>query len=101
MERYAMLEKFDETRRQAYFNTLIMQNRRKSYYDSKLKLKVLQPNDLVLLYDSYFQKFPGKFKMRWFGHYKVLNSYPNGSIELKDFEGKIHPTCYNGYRLKP
>jgi len=47
-----MLEKLDETRRQAYFNTLAIQNRRKNYYDSKLISKNLQPNDLVLLFDS-------------------------------------------------
>jgi hypothetical protein len=61
---------------------LAMQKQRKTYYDSKLEPKVLNPNDLVLLYDSRFQKFPSKFKMRWFGPYRVLKSYPNGSIEL-------------------
>ena len=96
-----MLEKLDETRRQAYLNTWAMQNRRKSYYDSKIKPKQLEPNDLVLLYDSRFQKFPGKFKLRWLGPYKVLHSYPNGSVELQDFAGTIHATRYNGYRLKP
>jgi hypothetical protein len=100
-ERMGMLEKLDETRRQAYFNTLAIQNCRKSYYDSKLLPKNLQPNDLVLLFDSRFHKFPGKFKMRWLGPYKVLKSYSNGSVELQDFSGNIHSTRYNGYRLKP
>jgi hypothetical protein len=61
--RYAMLEKLNETRAEAYLNTVAMQNRRKSFYDSKLSPKTLNPNDLVLLYDSRFQKFLGKFKM--------------------------------------
>jgi len=91
-ERIIMLQKLDETRRHAYFNTLAIQNCRKSYYDSKLKPKTLRPHDLVLLYDSQFQKFPDKFKIRWFGPYNVLHSYPNGSIELQDFAGKSHPT---------
>ena len=39
--------------------------------------------------------------MRWFGPYRILKSFPNGSIELQDFAGKIHLTRYNGYRLKP
>jgi hypothetical protein len=95
-----MLEHLDEVRAQAYLNTVAIQNRRKSFYDSKLKPKVLKPDDLVLLYDSRFQKFPGKFRMRWFGPYKILRSYPNGSFELQDFEGTIHLTCYNGNRLK-
>jgi len=95
-ERIIILEKLDENRRQAYLNTLAMQNRRKSYYNWKLIPKNLQPNDLVLLFDSCFHKFPGKFKMRWFGPYKVLNSYSNGSVELQDFAGNIHSTRYNG-----
>jgi len=40
-----MLENLDETIRQAYLNTHAMQNRQKSYYDSKLKPKKLEPND--------------------------------------------------------
>jgi transposase InsO family protein len=98
--RYAMLEKLNETRAQAYLHTVAMQNRRKSFYDSKLTPKTLHENDLVLLYDSRFQKFPGKFKMRWFGPYRILKAYENGSMELQDFEGKIHTTRYNGNRLK-
>ena len=98
--RCAMLEKLNETRAEAYLNLVAIQNRRKSFYDSKLSPKTLNTNDLVLLYDSRFQKFPGKFKMRWFGPYRILKSYDNGSVELQDFEGKIHTTRYNGNRLK-
>ena len=79
---------------------LAIQNRRKSFYDSKLKPKELKIDDLVLLYDSRFQQFPGKFIMRWFGPYKIHKTYENGSMELQDFEGNIHPTRYNGNRLK-
>jgi transposase InsO family protein len=99
--RLSMLEQLDETRAQAYLNNEAIQRHRKTYYDSKLTPKVINDNDLVLLYDSRFQKFPGKFRMRWFGPYKVLKAYPNGSFELQDFEGNIHDTRYNGYRLKP
>jgi len=99
-ERYAMLEKLDETRAEAYLNMASIQNRRKSFYDSKLKPKLLKTNDLVLLFDSHFQKFPGKFQLRWFGPYKILKSFDNGSFELEDFEGKVHLTRYNGNRLK-
>jgi len=87
-ERYAMLEKLDETRAQAYLNMASIQNQRKSFYDSKLQPKLLKTNDLVLLFDSRFQKFPSKFQMHWFGPYKILKSFDNGSFELEDFEGK-------------
>ena len=95
-----MLENLDETRAQSYLNMEAIQKHRKSYYDSKLAFKKLEPNDLVLLYDSRFQKFLGKFKMRWFGLYKILRSFPNGSVKLQDFASKLHLTRYNGYRLK-
>jgi hypothetical protein len=98
--RYAVLEKLNETRAQAYLNTIAMQNQRKSFYDSKLIPKTLHENDLVLLYDSRFQKFLRKFKIRWFGLYCILKTYENGSMELQDFDGKIHTTRYNGNRLK-
>ena len=39
--------------------------------------------------------------MCWFGPYKVLKAYLNGSIELQDLIGTIHATWYNEYRLKP
>ena len=49
-----MLEKLDETRAQAHLNMEAIQKHRKSYYDSKLAPKKLEPNDLILLYDSRF-----------------------------------------------
>jgi transposase InsO family protein len=67
--RYEMLEKLEETRAQAYLNMVVAQKHQKTYYYSKLEPKVLKENDLILLYDSRFSKFPGKFKMCWFGPY--------------------------------
>ena len=58
-----MLEKLNELRAQAYLNMVAIQHRRKTYYDSKVHPKTLNPNDLVLLYDSRFQKLTSKFKM--------------------------------------
>jgi hypothetical protein len=77
-----------------------VQKWRKTYYDSKMKSKILTADDLVLLYDSRFQKFPGKFKLHWMGPYKVKIAHDNGSFELIDFEGTALPTRINGYRLK-
>jgi hypothetical protein len=99
-ERIAMLEKLDELRGQAYLNTAAIQKWRKTYYDSKLKNKIISENDLVLLYDSRFQKFPGKFKIRWQGPYKVVKAYDNGSCDLEDFQGRPLATRINGNRLK-
>ena len=98
--RIATLEKLDEIRGEAYLNTAAIQKWRKTYYDSKMKTKVIKNGDLVLLYDSRFQKFPGKFKIRWQGPYKVVKAYDNGSFDLEDFQGNPLPTRINGNRLK-
>jgi hypothetical protein len=95
------LEALDEKRRDAHLHTYAMQVRRKSYYDSKLRPKQFKEGDLVLLYDSRFFKFPGKLQIHWLGPYEVMDVNPNGSLQLKDFEGKMLPTRINGYRLKP
>ena len=77
-----------------------IQKWRKTYYDSKMKPKRINANDLVLLYDSRFQKFPGKFRLHWLGPYKVKIAHENGSFDLIDFSGTPLPTHINGYRLK-
>ena len=94
------LEALDETHRIAYLNNYAIHVRRKSYYDSKLKEKIFQVSDLVLLYDSRFFKFPGKLQIHWLGPYEVIDVNPNGSLQLKDFGGKILSTRINGYWLK-
>jgi len=52
------------------------------------------------LYDSKFFKFPRKLQMHWLGPYEVTDINSNGSVQLKDFEGKFFPTQINEYRLK-
>ena len=94
------LEKLDETRAQALLIMEAIQKQRKSYYDNKLKLKTFKSNDLVLLYDSRFQHFPGKLQVRWHGPYCIVECYPNGSVQLEDFSGTQFLTCINGNRLK-
>ena len=98
--RLFQLEKLDETRAQALLTMETTQKRRKSYYDSKLKLKTFKANDLVLLYDSRFQHFPRKLQVRWHGPYRVLKCFPNGSVQLADFAGTQFLTRINGNRLK-
>ena len=94
------LEKLDEKWKEALLSTEAIQRRRKSYYDSKLKPKTFKTNEWVLLYDSRFMKFPGKFQFRWNGPYQVVESFPNGSIQLEDFQGNQFLTRINGNRLK-
>jgi hypothetical protein len=99
-QRLTELEKLDETRANAFLVMEAIQKRRKSYYDSKLKKKTFTVNDYVLLYDSRYLDFPGKFQLRWHGPYKVTEVFQNGSIQLEDYEGKQLATRINGNRLK-
>ena len=96
---YTILEKVDELPAQAFLNIGAIQQHCKTYYAIKVDPKTLNPNDLVLLYDSCFQNFQENLKC--IGPNKVLKSYPNKSMELQDFAGVVHCTHYNGYRLKP
>jgi hypothetical protein len=94
------LEKLDETRKDAVLRMEAIQKRRKSYYDSKLKPKVFEVNDWVLLYDSRYMKFPGKFQFRWHGPFQVKEVFSNGSVQLADARGNFFVTRINGNRLK-
>lgn len=58
------------------------------------------PNDLILLYDSRFKNFLGKFQVRWHGPYRVINGFPNGSVQLEDFMDTKFMTWINSNRLK-
>ena len=98
--RLSQLEKLDEIRAQALLTMETTQKRRKSYYDSKLKLRTFKPHDLVLLYDSRFQHVPGKLQVQWHGPYRVLECFPNGLVQLADFTSTQFLTRINGNRLK-
>ena len=45
----------------ARFHQHVQKEREKAWYDQHIKLHTFKVNDLVLLYDSKFTKFPGKF----------------------------------------
>jgi hypothetical protein len=52
----------------------------------------------VLVYDSRFHLFPGKFKSRWYGPCTVENVYANGAVLVRSqSQGSF---LVNGQRLK-
>lgn len=61
-----------------------LQLRRKEKYDRRVKLVLLQKGDLALLYDSRHARFSGKLHLRWMGPFKVVEVFPNDSIQLAD-----------------
>ena len=58
-------------------------------------------NDLVLLYDSKFDKFPGKFKMHWLGPYVIKDIIDGGMVQLVKLNGDPFLGKVNGSHLKP
>ena len=75
--------------------------REKSWHDRHIKSKIFQTGDLVLLYDSKFVKFPGKFKTHWLGPYQIQQVTEGGVVQLSKLNGELVPTLINGSRLKP
>ena len=68
-ERLAQLLSLEEDRFVAGFHQKVQKEREKAWHDRHIKSKTFQIRDLVLLYDSKFIKFPGKFKTHWLGPY--------------------------------
>ena len=99
-ERLAQLLALEEDRFIAGFHQKVQKAREKAWHDRHIKSKTLQIGDLVLLYDSKFIKFPGKFKTHWLGPYQIQQVTEGGAIQLSKLDGELLPTWINGSRLK-
>ena len=84
----------------AGFHQQVQKAREKSWHDRHIKNKIFKVGDLVLLYDSKFVKFLGKFCMHWLGHYQVKQVTSGGAVELAKLNGEIFPTLVIGSMLK-
>ena len=58
-ERLAQLDELEEERFIAGFNQQVQKQCEKAWHDWHIKLHTFKVNDLVLLYDSKFDKFQG------------------------------------------
>ncbi|GJX89279.1 reverse transcriptase domain-containing protein [Tanacetum coccineum] len=61
----------NELRDQAYENSLINKEKTKKIHDSKIKNRVFNVGDRVLLFNSRLKIFSGKLKTRWTGPFTV------------------------------
>ena len=57
------------------------------WHDKLITNKKFQPGDWVLLYDSRFKHFKGKFHTRWMGPYEAIQVFNNGVVEVKTIDG--------------
>nr|GEZ03020.1 reverse transcriptase domain-containing protein [Tanacetum cinerariifolium] len=92
------LNKLNELHDQAYGNSLIYKEKTKRLHDSKIKNRVFNIGDRVLLFNSRLNIFSGKLKSRWCGSFTISHVYPYGTIELSQPDGPNFKV--NGHRLK-
>ncbi|XP_050369150.1 uncharacterized protein LOC126787282 [Argentina anserina] len=84
---------------EAYENAKLYKERSKLYYDKKLMKKEFQEGQLVILYNSRLKLFPVKLRIRWSGHFEVVQVFPHGAIEIKNTRDES-TFKVNGHRLK-
>nr|GEY22963.1 reverse transcriptase domain-containing protein [Tanacetum cinerariifolium] len=87
-----------ELRDQAYENSLIYKERSKKLRDSKIKNRIFNVGDQVLLFNSRLKIFFGKLKTRWSDPFTITEVYPYGTAKLSHVYGSNFKV--NCHRLK-
>nr|GFA44039.1 reverse transcriptase domain-containing protein [Tanacetum cinerariifolium] len=70
------LNELSELRDQAYENSLIYKERTKKHHNEKIKNRIFNVGDQVLLFKSRLKIFLGKLKSRWSGPFTISEIYP-------------------------
>ncbi|GJY32314.1 reverse transcriptase domain-containing protein [Tanacetum coccineum] len=96
--RKLQLNELNELRDQAYENSLIYKERTKKLHDSKIRNRIFNVGDRVLLFNSRLKIFSGKLKTRWSGPFTITKVFPYGTIELSQPDGPNFKV--NGHRVK-
>nr|GEX22252.1 reverse transcriptase domain-containing protein [Tanacetum cinerariifolium] len=96
--RKLQLNKVHELRDQAYENSLIYKERTKKLHDSKIKNRIFNVGDQVLIFNSRLKIFSGKLKTRWSGPFTITKVYPYGTSKLSHADGSNFKV--NCHRLK-
>ncbi|GJS63396.1 reverse transcriptase domain-containing protein [Tanacetum coccineum] len=96
--RKLQLNELNELRDQAYENSLIYKKRTKKLDDSKIKNRIFNVGDQVLLFNSLLKIFFGKLKTRWSGPFTIAQVFPYGTVELSQPNGPNFKV--NGHHVK-
>ncbi|GJR61774.1 reverse transcriptase domain-containing protein [Tanacetum coccineum] len=97
-QRKVQLNELSELRDQAYENSLIYKEKTKRIHDAKIKNRVFNVGDQVLLFNSRLKIFSGKLKSRWSRPFTIVQVFPYGTVELSQNSGPNFKV--NGHRLK-
>ncbi|GKB54961.1 reverse transcriptase domain-containing protein [Tanacetum coccineum] len=88
----------NELRDQDYENSLIYKDKTKKLHDSKIKNRIFNVDDQVLLFNSRLKIFLGKLKTRWSGPFTITEVFPYGTAKLSHSDGSNFKV--NCHRLK-
>nr|GEU31684.1 reverse transcriptase domain-containing protein [Tanacetum cinerariifolium] len=86
------------TVKKAYENSVIYKERTKKLHDSKIKNRIFNVGDQVLLFNSRLKIFSGELKTRWSGPFTITQVFPYGTLELSQSNGPNFKV--NGHRVK-
>nr|GEY96714.1 reverse transcriptase domain-containing protein [Tanacetum cinerariifolium] len=92
------INELNELRDQAYENSLIYKEKTKRLQDSKIKNRVFNIGDRVILSNSRLKIFSSKLKSHWSVPLTISQVYPYGTVELSQPDGPNFKV--NGHRLK-
>nr|GEX47468.1 reverse transcriptase domain-containing protein [Tanacetum cinerariifolium] len=96
--RKVQINELNELHDQAYENSLIYKEKTKRLHDSKIKNRVFNIGDGVLLFNSHLKIFSGKLKSHWSGPFTISQVYPYSTVELSQPDGPNFNV--NGHHIK-
>nr|GEX75297.1 reverse transcriptase domain-containing protein [Tanacetum cinerariifolium] len=96
--RKVQLNELNELRDHAYENSLIYKEKAKRIHDSKIKNRVFNIGDQVILFNSRLKIFSGKLKTHWSRPFTIAKVFPYGTVELSQANGPNFKV--NGHRVK-
>ncbi|GJW07844.1 hypothetical protein Tco_1570267 [Tanacetum coccineum] len=97
--RKVQMNELNELRDQAYENSLIYKEKTKKIHDSKIKNRVFNVGDRVLLFNSRLKIFSGKLKTRWIGPFTVTQVFSYGNLSKRSQTNRPNFKV-NGHKLK-
>nr|GEU71927.1 reverse transcriptase domain-containing protein [Tanacetum cinerariifolium] len=92
------LNELSELRDQAYENSLIYKERTKKLHDVKIKNRIFNVSDQVMIFNSRLKIFSRKLKSRWSGPFTIAEVYSYGTSKLVHADGSNFKV--NCHRLK-
>nr|GEZ28257.1 reverse transcriptase domain-containing protein [Tanacetum cinerariifolium] len=92
------LNELNELHDQAYENSLIYKEKTKKFHDSKIKNRIFNVGDRVLLFNYCLKIISGMLKTRWSGPFTITKVFPYGTVELSQPDGPNFKV--NGHRVK-